>query len=324
MWNTFDGVRWYSKAPNIVVAFNGKEARPVIINYKRSFLKVEEIWGRRKAETVKKADILLKKQLLLSEPENSLVKWRGNRNSLEVCVPNFLIDLSQDEEKICQKIHKSTRADIRKAIENAELTYYETDHPTDEEIMEFSLLYNSFAKKKNITPCFKEQLLAIRNNNSLIMTSVKDQQNNILCAGTLLQDRENKQLYGLYGVSKRLLKTTNNERRLIGRANKYLHWREIQSAKKRGMDWYNFGGEVFREEDKGVNDFKRRFGAIRGYDYNIFTPKSIIGKICVHLLYHKWKKNFNSNQSKSNLNTGSSAIFIVSSILQYIPLVVIV
>ena len=149
-----------------------------------------------------------------------------------------------------------------------------------------------FAKEKKIAPCNKEKLVAIRDHNSLIMTYVVDEQNNFLCAGMLLVDRDYNQLYGLYGASTRLLQTASTDRRLIARANKYLHWKEIQSAKNRGMNWYNFGGEVTRKEDQGVNDFKKMFGTVGGYDRRIYVPKSMLGRVCVALLYRKWKRDF--------------------------------
>ena len=131
------------------------------------------------------------------------------------------------------------------------------------------------------------------------MTSISDQKNNVLCTGMLLIDRESKQLYGLYGVSNRLSKSTREEKIKIGRANKYWHWKEIQSAKKRGMDWYNFGGEVFQESGSGINDFKRRFGTICKYDRRVYIPKSLKGRVYVYLLYLKWKKSLKYDRLKS-------------------------
>lgn len=43
------------------------------------------------------------------------------------------------------------------------------------------------------------------------MTYVKDQQDKVLCASMLLVDNNNKQLYGLYGVSARLSTNTQKE-----------------------------------------------------------------------------------------------------------------
>jgi hypothetical protein len=284
----------------------------LVIRYKRSLIKVEEVWNKGKLKLFGNGDITINTQLLLNpSEEHELIKYK-DKKFLEVCVPNYVIDLRQDEEELYKKLNKSTRRDIRKASEKDGLTYYETDSPTDEEIEEFSSFYNSFAKSKKIALCNSERLLMIRNKNSLIMTSVKDSKNHTLCSGMLLQDKENKQLYGIYGVSGRLTKTSNEERRLNGRANKYLHWMEIQSTKKRGMDWYNFGGEVFEEQDKGVNDFKLGFGAIQKLDRRVYIANSLIGRVCVYLLFRKWKKNFNLSRLGKEPYIGTSGATFLS------------
>lgn len=238
-------------------------------------------------------DILLNMELSFDNPEALLVK--KSNNSLELNIPNFVLDLRENEEIIFKKIHKSTRADIRKASEKADLTYQEFENPNDMQLKEFYSLYNSFAREKNITLCNLNKLLSLRNNDSLIMTSLTDSLNNTLCTGMLLIDRECKQLYALYGLSHRLSTSTREDRMKIGRANKYWHWKEIQSAKKRGMDWYNFGGEVFQETGSGINDFKRRFGSICKYDRRVYIPKSLRGRVYVYLLYLKWKQLFKSH-----------------------------
>lgn len=293
----------------------------LLIRYKRSLVKVEEVWNKGKLKLFGNSDITVNTQLLLNSSEKPrLVKFK-DKKSLEVCVPNFVIDLRKDEEELFKNMNKSTRREIRKASEKDELNYYETDSPTAEEIKEFTSFYNLFAKDKKIALCNSERLIQIRNNNSLIMTSVKDSQNNTICSGVLLKDKENKQLYGIYGASGRLSKTSNEDRRLNGRANKYLHWKEIQSAKKRGMDWYNFGGEVYEEKDKGVNQFKLGFGAIQKLDRRVYIANSLLGRICVYLLFHKWKKSFNLSQIKKEAYVKNSLTCLSLFFLEALPLI---
>lgn len=46
----------------------------------------------------------------------------------------------------------------------------------------------------------------------------------------------------------------------VGRLNKYLHWREWQIMKKKGIESYDWGGIGLSEETKGISEFKRKFG----------------------------------------------------------------
>ncbi len=263
--------------------------KSMTITYRRRFINMEETWGDGGVISDNKRDISIQVHLLLEAPQKLISIGNKETTSLDISVPNFLIDLRSDEANIFKKIHKSTRADIRKATENDEITYYGTDHPTGEQIKEFCMFYNLFAEKKGIALCSLERLQELRNHDALIMTVVRDKNSNILCASMLLQDRCCSQLYGLYGVSARLSTNSSKERNKIGRANKFLQWKEIQLAREKGFDWYNFGGEIHQEKDLGVNDFKRRFGAIRGFDRRIYTSRSLLGKMYVYLLYYKWK-----------------------------------
>lgn len=183
------------------------------------------------------------------------------------------------------------------------LVYSEIDNPSDVKLQQFSDFFNSFAREKNLPPCNFDKLKSVRDIKALVMTYVTDNNNKILCASIFIVDQVNKQLYWLYGASDRLTRTTKEEQALVGRANKLLHWKGIESAIERGMNWYNFGGEVIRKGDEGVNDFKRRIGTMNGNDKFIYIPKTMLGRLCVTYLYYRWKKNyqFHYNAQKSSM-----------------------
>lgn len=263
-------------------------------SYKNHYLKFIERMGKGDITDLlnAKTDVILKFELSLDTSKPPLAKSPKYKNSFELHIPNFLIDLRLDEETIYKKIRKSTRADIRKASEKDKLKFYIIENPSDSQLQDFSRLFNAFAKGKNLSPCNMDKIMAIRDQYALIMTYVEDAHHRILCTSILIVDEENRQLYGLYGATDRFSRAAKEERALIGRANKYLHWKEIKWAKSKGMDWYNFGGEVIRKGDQGVNDFKRRFGTTNGTDRLIYIPRTILGRLCVTLLFYRWKKNY--------------------------------
>ncbi|MCQ4346605.1 aminoacyltransferase [Pseudomonas stutzeri] len=259
--------------------------------YRNNYFKFIETIG--KGELVEPlepgADVILRLELLHSTQESSSTITQNRDNSIELRIPNFIIDLRASEETLYRNISRRTRADIRKAAEQDRLNYCEIDNPSNEQLDKFSELFDAFAKEKNLPPCNMEKLLAIRDHRALVMTYVEDAGRRILCAGISILDKEHMQLYGLYGATSRLSRATREEIDLTARANKYLHWKEIQSAKRRGLNWYNFGGEVTRKGDRGVNDFKRRFGTVNRTDRRTYIPNSLLGRVCVILLYYKWK-----------------------------------
>lgn len=257
------------------------------IEYKRGPIKITEMFGNgdRREWKKKKTDIILKLELKQENPGVLVKRLQGNR--LQLNIPNFIVDLRQTEEELFKKIHKSTRGDIKKAIERDHLQYVEIEDPNDEQIYEFANMYNDFAKVKRIPFCQIEKLKALRDQGFLIYTYIENENRERLCASMLVMDQGAKQIYGLYGVSNRLKR---EDKSYIARANKLLQWKEILTAKKRGLDWYNFGGEVTNNKDQGVNQFKKRFGTVTGYDCRTYIPKTLLGQIFVYLLYFKWKK----------------------------------
>lgn len=261
------------------------------IQYKRNFLKVVEIyekWNHEKARALG-ADIIINTQLLPSPQVGPLVEKHKN-HSFQFKIPTFIIDLSQTEQEIYNNIHKKVKQKIKKSLKTDEFIYSANDNPTDEQIVNFSLLYNSFAKEKKIDKCLVEKLVALRNNHSLLLTEITDHDNNILCSHCLMLDSNSSQASGLYSVTTRFSKITSNDKSLIGRANKCLHWEEMKTIKQKGLKWYNMGGIVYGKVGEGINNFKLQLGATRGYDLKIYHSNSLKGKLCEILLYYKWKR----------------------------------
>lgn len=262
------------------------------LNYKRSFLNIREDIGTgtlmNKSE---KTDINIRFELLLppvrfNEPDSEKFSFR-------LLIPNYLINLEEEESKIYNKIHKNTRYKINRAHLRDELFYFELTNPTDSEIEEFKQFFNPFAKERNISFCDVNKLKALREQGALIISYITDRDEQVLCYHVYLKDAY--QGYLIYSASKRYEKKDSSQHNLIGRANRYLHWKDIQSFKNKGCQWYNFGGKVIDKEDQGgqnVNNFKLEYGPITtGFDSRTFYSKSLIGKLGLLLLYLKWKKS---------------------------------
>ena len=76
------------------------------------------------------------------------------------------------------------------------------------------------------------------------------------------------------------LSTDSSARNLIGRANRYLHWRDIRLFRDRGYDLYDFGGlDVTGRSEKtaGIARFKRGFGGEVRPVYSSTSARSLLG-----------------------------------------------
>ena len=68
---------------------------------------------------------------------------------------------------------------------------------------------------------------------------------------------------------------------VVGRANRWLHWRDMLGFKEMGLASYDWGGMFDDESIAGqasVNNFKREFGGTPVAAYNCTAPVTIKGR----------------------------------------------
>ena len=90
-------------------------------------------------------------------------------------------------------------------------------------------------------------------------------------------DEKNARL--LYSVSN--FRTEGLDRNLIGRANKYLHWNDIQYLRNLDYQILDWGGISSMTNPNGVDKFKKEFGGSEAQYSNTIIGKSFIGKLAV-------------------------------------------
>ena len=82
------------------------------------------------------------------------------------------------------------------------------------------------------------------------------------------------------------------ERSMIGRANRWLHWRDIAAFKEQGYAIYDLGGWYAGSGDYeklSINKFKEGFGGVIQINYNAVEPISLKGKVYLEL--RRWLHN---------------------------------
>jgi hypothetical protein len=259
--------------------------------YKKSLFQILETSGSGNSVNPKvKPDLIVEFDLLLATPKFS--DLHKGMFSFRLVLPNYVINLTDDEDEIFSRFHKNNRYKINRAKNRDDLLFHELTSPTDSEIETFKEFFNPFAKEKNIEPCDVNKLKAIRDQGALVMTSITDQNHQALCYHVYQKD--DIQTLLLHSGSIRYNHADSNYRSLVGRANRYLHWKDIQSFKNKGCKWYNWGCKLFNEKDSGeqnVNKFKTEFGTINGFDSRIFYSNTLMGKLGLIPLYLKWRKN---------------------------------
>ncbi len=187
----------------------------------------------------------------------------------------LLIDLTQDDETLQTGMSKNMRSQLRKAENDGFHWQVSTD------LEEFRQLFNAFAADKGLKALSSGVLAAEREFLFIAKVSFEDRP---LVAHAYLVDQEESRARFLYGATVRLAEGVDAN--LVGRANRWAHWREMQEFRSRGLKTFDFGGYALNTKDtqkQGINQFKESFGGRvveeSTYDSLWFAlAKSVLGR----------------------------------------------
>jgi hypothetical protein len=192
-----------------------------------------------------------------------------------------VVDLTKSTDSLSKAISKSTHYKIKRA-EREGFSPRISLNPTPHEATLYALYYDTFATQKKLPLCNRVKLRALATTGSLILSSVSDQEGNLLAAHAYVKDGEIGRARLLYSASHFRGLNDPNARNKIGMANRLLHWFEILSLKQEGLRSYDLGGIPLDETDKAKMDiarFKLEFGGEPVIEYNGFIPQSQLGRL---------------------------------------------
>jgi hypothetical protein len=172
---------------------------------------------------------------------------------------SLIADLTESETVMWEKIGKTCRYKIRRSETKDAVACSFDASPSEEHIDSFVKFYDIFAAGKSLNPLDRNWIEAIVRAGRLRLTRAEHD-------GTTLV----RHSYIVAGGTARLLQTASlfrdtdaEQRAVIGRANRLLHWRDMTAFKDAGLERYDWGG-IFENEStperKGINEFKREFG----------------------------------------------------------------
>lgn len=196
----------------------------------------------------------------------------------------LLTDLSMKEDDLFSLFKKNCRYEIRRAErEGISVQYYSGRNARDNQIMldSFEKVYNSMFSKKNMSNRLNRAYVenALENNNMLISCALWNGQPIVYHA--YVKDESNALL--LYSASV-LWNELEIDRKIIGWANKRLHWEDMLYLKEKGVVRYEWGGISSLEKPNGIDVFKMEFsGTVVQYD-NCLIARSVLGAVYIKAL----------------------------------------
>jgi hypothetical protein len=194
---------------------------------------------------------------------------------------SLVTDLSVDEDAIVERFGNGCRYEIRRAeTKNGLRTEFILAPET--RLAEFRVFHDAFARQKALGPADAQWLVAACRAGQLALTSVSQDGQTLVWHAYVLSGATARLQYSGSSFRNR----ESEYRALVGRANRWLHWRDILQFRAMGIARYDWGG-LFEDESvpehASVNKFKKGFGGQPERTYDCTVPVTLRGRIWLPL-----------------------------------------
>lgn len=174
------------------------------------------------------------------------------------------IDLSQSMDDLLANMHSTTRNEVRRAQKEGFIIEQVHDNKV------FVEYYNSFAREKGL-PTINEKHL-IKYGENLMLAQARFNEHVLSMHATMI-DNEEKIAGLLYSCSTRLNESV--DKKMVGWANRYLHYKEFEMLKDMGMTQYEWCGVCMdpnKPERYSIGQFKLKIGGEIREDITLRSP----------------------------------------------------
>jgi lipid II:glycine glycyltransferase (peptidoglycan interpeptide bridge formation enzyme) len=182
----------------------------------------------------------------------------------------LIIDLTKDLDEILKNMNQaSCRRYINRAIrENITIKI-------NQNYDEFEKIYRSFREEKELGG--GESIEILKKYGTLFVANYEGK-----VLGGVFYLENNNIIRGWYTATKRL-EANKETQKIIGDANRLLHWEAIKYSKSKGIKVFDWGGYYIGKkkdpEKERINNFKKTFGGELVYRYNYEKYYSRICKL---------------------------------------------
>ncbi len=199
----------------------------------------------------------------------------------------MVTDLSVEEDAITERFGKDCRYKIRRAETKDGLRMEFITDP-ESRLDEFRAFYDAFARQKSVAPSYHQWLVAACNARQLVLTAASQNGEALVWHAYLMSGKAAWLQY----TGSCFRNRQNDYRALVGRANRWLHWKEMLRFKDMGIKRYDWGG-LFEDEsvpeNAGINQFKKDFGGQQVRTYDCTVPVTLRGRIWLPL-HQAWRR----------------------------------
>ena len=189
---------------------------------------------------------------------------------------SLVTDLSVDDAAIMASFGSTNRYKVKRADSKDGLLAEFMPQP-ESRLDDFCRFYDEFAQQKTLEGSYRRGLLASRSAGKLVLTAASREGARIVWHAYI---RSGNSAALLHSAS-HFRGKDNADRAVVGRANRWLHWRDMLAFKAAGVVSYDWGGMFEDEsipEQASINGFKREFGGRPHRAYDCDMPVSIKGR----------------------------------------------
>jgi hypothetical protein len=188
------------------------------------------------------------------------------------------LDLTQEEARLAGGLHRETRYELRRAEHSDGLAYWSDASGDRAPLDEFHAFFSRFAAGKGLRELDPGRLQLLAEQGRLDLSRVERDGEVLVWHAHLLGDRRARLLH-----SASLYREHHDSgvRQLLGRANRWHHWRDLLRLKGRGYPLYDFGGWYAGKTNADllhINRFKEQFGGTVVVEFNCTRPGTIRGR----------------------------------------------
>ena len=215
-----------------------------------------------------------------ANPDADIVRFRLSPAPIAgaSCEPfhTLVNDLRQDEAEIMSAFGHTNRYKVKRA-EARDGLRFEAISDCAPHLEPFADFYDAFARQKGLQVSYRRGLKAASDAGELVLTRAS-RDDLILVWHAYIRSGETAAL--LHSAS-HFREVSAEQRALIARANRWLHWRDMLDFRARGVRRYDWGG-VFEDESAperaSINRFKREFGGADLKAFNCSRPQTLRGR----------------------------------------------
>ena len=195
------------------------------------------------------------------------------------------IDIARPTEQIFSSFSSHTRRKVRRSETRDHLAYEFVPHPDRRLIAEFIMSYREFCRQKGLPISGLRRIDALLKQWKLALSVARTVDGKTLVWHSYLISGNRARL--LQSVSLFRNYAGSGDRNMMGRANRWLHWRDMCALREVGVATYDLGGWYGGHNDQEklrINAFKEGFGGTPTVEFGWVVGISVTGRLVAWLL----------------------------------------